>query len=51
LHLSLVAAAGHVRCGAISGNEGGEATLDIVAQLVYDLTNAVVVIDSTAAIA
>ena len=50
-HVSLVGALAHITPGAIEGSEGREATGSIEAQLLYNLTDAIVVIDTTAAIA
>lgn len=50
-HVSLVATLAHITPGNIEGSAGKEATASIEAGLLYDLTNAIVVIDTTAAIA
>lgn len=50
-HISLVAALAHITPGVIEGSEGKEATATIESQLLYNLTDAIVVIDTTAAIA
>lgn len=49
-HISLVSTAAYVTPGPVEGSEGREARGSILAQLVYDLTNAIFVIDTAAAV-
>lgn len=50
-HISLYATGAYVTMGTIEGSEGKEASAKIEAQLVWDGTNDIVAVDTTAAIA
>jgi hypothetical protein len=50
-NISLVGAASYITAGQIEGSEGKEASGQIEAQLVYNGTDAIVVMDTTAAVA